>query len=71
MFAITPGPDMSLFIGLYYNVIALPVVIPMILAAGQLARWLKNNPRVLRGIDMLFAAIFSVFAVRILLLDAR
>jgi threonine/homoserine/homoserine lactone efflux protein len=60
-----------LFLGLYYNVISLPVVIPMILAAGQVATWLRDNPRVLRGIDVIFAAIFSIFAVRILFLDAK
>ncbi len=73
-FVSADDPDIRnklLFLGLYYNVISLPVVIPMILAAGQLASWLKSNPRVLRGIDVIFAAIFSVFAVRILLLDSK
>lgn len=73
-FVSADDPDIRnklLFLGLYYNVISLPVVIPMILAAGQLANWLRSNPRVLRGVDMVFAAIFSVFAVRILLLEAK
>lgn len=73
-FVSADDPDIRnklLFLGLYYNVISLPVVIPMILAAGQLANWLRSNPRVLRGVDMVFAAIFSVFAVRILLLESR
>lgn len=67
-------PDIGgklIFLGLFYNVISLPVVIPMILAADRLASWLKRNPLMLRGLDYCFAAIFSVFAVRILLLDAR
>ncbi|MEM6460835.1 MAG: LysE family translocator [Pseudomonadota bacterium] len=73
-FVSADDPDIGaklLFLGLYYNLISLPFVVPMILAADRLAMWLKSNPRILRGIDYCFSAIFSIFAVRILLLEAK
>ena len=58
-------------LGLMFNVISLPIVIPMILAAHSMAETLKRNPRVTRTIDWIFAGVFSAFAVRILMIQGR
>ena len=60
-----------LFLGLMFNVVSLPIVIPMIIAAERFAGLLKKSARVTRTIDYLFAGIFSAFAVKILITQAR
>ena len=60
-----------IFLGFSFVIISLPVVIAIVLGAQQIASWLKENPRAMRIIDWLFAGIFSLFAVRILLTQAR
>jgi threonine/homoserine/homoserine lactone efflux protein len=58
-----------LFLGIMYVVIALPFIVPMILAADRLTLWLRRNPRVTRVIDWVFASVFGAFAVKILLTE--
>lgn len=60
-----------LFLGGWFMVVSLPVVIGIVLAADFLSGWLQNNPKVLRGIDYTFAGVFSIFAVKILLTQSR
>lgn len=60
-----------LFLGVAFIVIALPVVVPMVLAADGFARLLKRHPRVTRIIDYGFAGVFSAFAVKIALTQTR
>ncbi len=60
-----------LFLGVFFTVFALPFLVVMVLAAERLAGWLRGNRRVMRTIDYVFAAVFSVFAVRILLTEGR
>lgn len=60
-----------IFLGLWFNLMATPISIMIILVAEKLADWLRANPRVLRGIDLSFAGVFSLFAVRILIAQAR
>lgn len=60
-----------LFLGLFFGVLALPLLLAMVLAADRFAGWLRGNRRIMRGIDYVFAGVFSVFAVRILLTDGR
>jgi threonine/homoserine/homoserine lactone efflux protein len=55
-----------LFLGAVFVIIAFVIVVPMILAAGKLTGWLKNNPKATRVIDYVFASVFGAFAVRIL-----
>jgi threonine/homoserine/homoserine lactone efflux protein len=67
-------PDVTgklVFLGLFFIVVGIPVNIMVILAADKLAAWLQKNPKVLRGIDYTFAGVFSVFAAKILLTQAR
>lgn len=59
------------FLGLMFNVISLPIIVPMILAADSMAEFLKRKLLVTRVIDWVFAGVFSAFAVRILMTPAR
>jgi len=60
-----------IFLGVLSILIALPVAIAVVLGANSLAEWLKQKPQVMRIVDYVFAAVFSVFAVRILLTQSR
>ncbi len=57
------------FLGLLFIVIAVPMTIPMIVAADSFSGLLKKSPRVTRVMDYLFAGVFSAFAVKILLTE--
>jgi threonine/homoserine/homoserine lactone efflux protein len=59
------------FLGLLFISIAIPMTIPMIVAADSFAGLLKKSPKVTRIIDYLFAGIFSAFAIKILLTNAK
>lgn len=54
------------FLGTMFVVVAVPILVPLIAAAGRFADWMKANPKVTRVTDYLFATIFGAFAVRIL-----
>lgn len=60
-----------IFLGVLSMLIALPVAIVVVLGAHGLADWLKRKPQVMRAVDYVFAAVFSVFAVKILLTQSR
>ncbi len=60
------APGKLLFLGLSFIPLALPVVVPMIVAADKFAGLLKKNPIVTRWVDYIFAGAFSVFALKIL-----
>lgn len=60
-----------LFLGLYFVAINIPLSILMILGAEQLVNWLKNKPRVVRGVDYTFAGVFALFALKIALTQGR
>ncbi|ANM12631.1 MULTISPECIES: LysE family translocator [unclassified Rhizobium] len=60
-----------LFLGLCFILFAMPVNAAVVLAADRLASWLQNNRKVLRGMDYTFAGVFSIFAAKILLAQAR
>ncbi|EAU41419.1 Lysine exporter protein (LYSE/YGGA) [Fulvimarina pelagi HTCC2506] len=59
------------FLGLFFILVAVPLSVPMILAAGSLANLLTRKPKVTRAIDWLFAGVFSAFAIRILFAQNR
>lgn len=61
------APGKLVFLGLMFIVLSLPVVVPLILAADRVALFLKGSPKATRLMDYLFAGVFSVFAVKILL----
>lgn len=60
-----------IFLGVLFILIAVPLTIPMILAADGFADALKRNPRVTRVVDYLFAGVFSAFALKILTAHAK
>jgi threonine/homoserine/homoserine lactone efflux protein len=60
-----------LFLGIWSIIAALPIGIAIVLAADTLSGWLQANRKVLRGLDYTIASVFSLFAVKILLTQAR
>jgi threonine/homoserine/homoserine lactone efflux protein len=60
-----------IFLGLWFIVIGMPVNIVVVLTAQWLSGWLQRNRGVLRGIDYTFAGVFSLFAVKIWMTQAR
>ncbi|MGF9565756.1 LysE family translocator [Neorhizobium sp. JUb45] len=60
-----------IFLGVYFIIICMPVNVAAVLAADKLAGWLQANPKFLRGMDYTFAGVFSVFAAKIFLTQAR
>jgi len=60
-----------IFLGVLSILIALPIAIVVVLGANRLADWLKRKPQVMRAVDYVFATVFSVFAVKILLTQSR
>lgn len=60
-----------LFLGMYFVVFTFPCGVLMILGAERVVGGLKARPRLLRGIDWMFAGVFSAFAARILVTQAR
>lgn len=58
-------------LGLLFIVIGMPVNTIVVLAAHKLSAWLRNNEKVLRGLDYSFAGVFSLFAVKIFMTTAR
>lgn len=59
------------FLGVYFVVINIPLSVVMILGAERLVNWLKDRPRVLRGIDFSFAGVFAFFALKIAMTQGR
>ena len=60
-----------IFLGVLSIAVALPVAILVVFGANGLADWLRRKPQVMRVVDYVFAAVFSVFAVKILLTQSR
>ena len=60
-----------IFLGLWLILIGMPVNILVALTAQSLSGWLQRNRHVLRGIDYTFAGVFSLFAVKIWMTQAR
>ena len=64
----SPNPTGQLaFLGLALVGLALPLGILMVLGAARVTGALQARPRLMRGIDWLFAGLFGTFAARILL----
>ncbi|BDA86683.1 amino acid transporter [Aureimonas sp. SA4125] len=59
------------FFGIYFILIAVPLSCVMILAADRFSAALKRRPKIMRGLDWLFASVFSTFAVSMLLTRGR
>ena len=73
-FVTATDPDVTqklFFLGVFFILVGSPVNVIVILLADKLAGWLQANPKVLRGIDYTFAGVFSVFAFKIFMTQAR
>lgn len=73
-FVTANDPDVTqklIFLGVFFILVGSPVNVIVILLADKLAGWLQANPKVLRGIDYTFAGVFSVFAFKIFMTQAR
>ncbi|MCF4126373.1 LysE family translocator [Methylobacterium sp. SyP6R] len=63
-----PDPTGQLaFLGLTFIGLSLPLGVLMVLGAARVTGALQARPRLMRGIDWLFAGLFGTFAARILL----
>jgi threonine/homoserine/homoserine lactone efflux protein len=60
-----------LFLGLYFVAMNVVLSAMLVLFADRFVAALRRQPRVLRGIDWLFAGVFAIFAVTILRTQAR
>lgn len=65
------APAKLFFLGGLFIILALPVTVPMVIAADSFSALLKRSPRITRVIDYVFAGVFSAFALRILMTEAR
>ena len=59
-----------LFLGLYFILLSLPIVIFLVLFADRIAIRLRRSRRAIRALDYAFAGIMSAFAARLLLTRA-
>lgn len=59
------------FLGLYFVAFSLPLALMMILVAEKVISTLQNRPRLMRGIDYVFAGLFGAFAFKILFTQGR
>ena len=60
-----------IFLGFWAILAGMPINMMVVVVAERLSTWLQSNRRVLRGIDYSFAGIFSLFAVKIFMTQAR
>lgn len=65
----TNAAGKMIFLGFYFITLACICCSFMIYAVDRVADTLKQNPKVTRAIDWLFAGVFSAFAIRILLTE--
>ena len=59
------------FLGLYLVAVSTPLAALLVLGAERTIAVMTGRPRLMRGIDLAFAAVFGAFAVRIALLPTR
>jgi threonine/homoserine/homoserine lactone efflux protein len=60
-----------LFLGLFFLVISIPMVIPLILGAERISGFLKRSKRATRVFDWVFASVMGGFALKLLATQAR
>jgi threonine/homoserine/homoserine lactone efflux protein len=60
-----------IFLGFWAILAGMPINLMIVVVAEKLSAWLQSNRRVLRGIDYSFAGIFSLFAFKIFMTQAR
>lgn len=72
---VSPGdPHASgklLFLGLFFLIISIPIIIPMILGAERISGFLRGSKRATRVFDWVFASVMGGFALKLLATQAR
>lgn len=72
---ITPGdPNATarlVTLGIAFILIASPICLAQIFAAGAIARFLRRSPRATRTVDFLFAGVMGVFAARLVVAGGK
>lgn len=58
-------------LGLYFVLVTTPPAALLVYAADRVVGLLTRHPRVMRAIDLLFAGVFALFAIRIVAVQAR
>jgi threonine/homoserine/homoserine lactone efflux protein len=74
LFITTGDPHASeklFFLGVYMIAFTMPLCAVLILVAERFIGMLRRNPRIMRGIDFLFAGVFGFFAVQVLRAQSR
>lgn len=64
------APGKLIFLGLFFLVVAIPIILPMIFAADRFSVFLQSSPRFNRALDWTLAGVFGAFAVKILTAQA-
>jgi threonine/homoserine/homoserine lactone efflux protein len=59
------------FLGVFMVVFSTPITILMVLGAERVVGALKRQPRIMRGVDYVFATVFGAFAAKIMLTEGR
>ncbi len=65
------APGKLVFLGLFFLVVAIPLILPMIFMANRFSAFLMQSPRVMRAMDWTLAGVFGAFAIKILSTQAR
>ena len=60
-----------IFLGMWSIILSLPIGVGIVYGADFMSSWLQANRKVLRGIDYTFAGVFSIFAVKIFMTQAK
>jgi threonine/homoserine/homoserine lactone efflux protein len=60
-----------MFLGLYFIALGIPICIALIMLADRFTAAIRRSPKVMRGIDYLFAGLMGAFAVRLLFARAE
>ena len=64
------APAKLVFLGLFFLAVAIPTILPMILGAHAVSRFLTTRPKVMRALDWLLASVFGAFALSVLRVSA-
>lgn len=65
------APGKLVFLGVFFLLVAIPFIVPMILMADRFSAFLLKSPRVMRALDWALAGVFGTFAAKILTTQAR
>ena len=65
------APQKLVFLGMFFLLVSVPTILPMIYGAEAFSRFLTTRPRVMRALDWTVATVFGAFALSMLRVTAR